>query len=61
MTGVQTCALPICFGPFEVRNASVAVMPGIGDQALLGMNVLKHFSLVQEGRRLTVSPAMVLR
>lgn len=49
------------FGPFEVRNASVAVMPGMGDQALLGMNVLKHFNLVQEGRRLTVSPAMVAR
>jgi clan AA aspartic protease (TIGR02281 family) len=37
------------FGPFEVRNASVAVMPGMGEQALLGMNVLKHFNLVQEG------------
>ena len=49
------------FGPFEVRNASVAVMPGMGEQALLGMNVLKHFSLVQEGRRLTVSSAVLAR
>lgn len=45
------------FGAFEVRNAQVAVMPGIGDTALLGMNVLRHFSLVQQGRRLTVSGA----
>lgn len=43
------------FGPFELRNASVAVMPGLDGKALLGMNVLKHFSLVQQGRRLTVS------
>lgn len=49
------------FGPFEVRNASVAVMPGMGEQALLGMNVLKHFNLAQEGRRLTVSPAVGAR
>lgn len=45
------------FGAFEVRNAQVAVMPGSGDTALLGMNVLKHFSLVQQGGRLTVSAA----
>ena len=45
----------------EVRNASVAVMPGMGEQALLGMNVLKHFNLAQEGRRLTVSPAVGAR
>lgn len=47
----------IRFGGFEVRNAMVAVMPGIGEQALLGMNVLRQFSLVQQGNRLTITPA----
>ncbi|MDD3352023.1 retropepsin-like aspartic protease [Zoogloea sp.] len=43
------------FGPFEVRHARVAVMPGMDDQALLGMDVLRHFRLVQQDRRLVVS------
>lgn len=45
----------IRFGGFELKNAKVAVMPDIGDTALLGMNVLRHFRLVQQGSRLTVS------
>jgi aspartyl protease family protein len=48
----------IRFGSFEVRNASVAVMPDMGEQALLGMNVLRQFSLVQQGNRLTITPAV---
>jgi aspartyl protease family protein len=48
----------IRFGSFEVRNARVAVMPDIGEQALLGMNVLRQFSLVQQGNRLTITPAV---
>ena len=47
----------IRFGNFEVRNARVAVMPDMGEQALLGMNVLRQFSLVQQGKRLTITPA----
>lgn len=47
----------IRFGSFEVRNARVAVMPDMGEQALLGMNVLRQFSLVQQGNRLTITPA----
>lgn len=43
------------FGDFEVRNVQVALMPGVGERALLGMNVLKHFSIVQEGRRLRLT------
>jgi predicted aspartyl protease len=34
------------------------VMPDIGEQALLGMNVLRQFSLVQQGNRLTITPAV---
>lgn len=45
------------FGNFEVRNVQVALMPVVEGRALLGMNVLKHFSMVQEGRRLTLTPA----
>ena len=46
----------IRFGGFEVRNAQVAVMPALGEHALLGMNVLRHFSLVQQGGTLSISP-----
>ena len=45
------------FGAFELRNPRVAVMPGMDGQALLGMDVLRHFSLVQEGGRLRISRA----
>lgn len=44
------------FGPFEVQHAQVAVMPAIGDRALLGMNVLKHFSLLHAGAELSIRP-----
>ena len=47
----------IRFGAFELRNARVAVMPGMDGQALLGMDVLRHFSLVQEGGQLRISRA----
>ena len=47
----------IRFGAFELRNPRVAVMPGMDGQALLGMDVLRHFSLVQEGGRLRISRA----
>lgn len=47
----------LLFGPFEVNNVQVALMPDLGDEALLGMNVLKHFSLTQRGRTLTVEAA----
>lgn len=43
------------FGAFELRNPRVAVMPGMDGQALLGMDVLRHFSLSQEGGRLRIS------
>jgi len=49
----------IRFGGFEVRNAQVAVMPALGDHALLGMNVLRHFSLVQQGGTLSIGPGAV--
>ena len=47
----------IRFGAFELRNPRVAVMPGMDGQALLGMDVLRHFSLSQEGGRLRISRA----
>ena len=30
-------------------------MPAIGDRALLGMNVLKHFSLLHAGAELSIA------
>lgn len=45
------------FGAFELRNPRVAVMPGMDGQALLGMDVLRHFSLSQEGGSLRISRA----
>lgn len=34
-------------GPIELKNISVVIMPGLGDDALLGMNVLKKFTVRQ--------------
>ena len=36
MTGVQTCALPICIGPFEVESA-VMTHPAVVECAITGV------------------------
>ncbi len=42
-------------GVFELRDVRATISPGLGEQALLGMSVLKHFSIVQEGDTLVIA------
>jgi clan AA aspartic protease (TIGR02281 family) len=42
------------FGAFRMTNVEVSVMPNMGDEALLGMNVLRNFSLEQKDGTLKI-------
>lgn len=57
---VQGCtarASRLSFGPFSLEDVSVMVLPNLGDQALLGMNVLSRLRIEQSGDRLRLSAA----
>lgn len=43
-------------GGLSVDNVRASITPGLGDQALLGMSFLRHFSLRQEDGRLVIAP-----
>lgn len=43
------------FGPFRLENLTVAVLPQLTSEALLGMNALRHVHLVQKEDRLRLS------
>lgn len=43
-------------GPFTLRQVSAAVVPRLGDEILLGMNVLRRFKLEIQGEQLQLSP-----
>lgn len=53
--GCNSRASELEFGPFRIFNASVAILPGLGNDALLGMNALRHVRLEQEANRLRLS------
>lgn len=42
-------------GPLLLRNVRATITDGLGEQALLGMSFLKHFSMIQEGDMLVLS------
>jgi len=44
-------------GPLLLRNVRATITDGLGEQALLGMSFLKHFSMIQEGDTLVLSLA----
>jgi clan AA aspartic protease (TIGR02281 family) len=55
---VQGCLVRVGrlgFGPFSLDNVSVAVLPDLRGEALLGMNVLKSVRLEQDGKYLRLS------
>jgi len=55
---VQGCTTQIeslFFGPFEVRDVGVVILPNLGGDALLGMNVLRRVRMEQSGDRLRLS------
>ncbi len=41
-------------GDLEIRNATAHINPGLSDEVLLGMSVLKHYELVQRGSTLVI-------
>lgn len=41
-------------GDLEIRNATAHINPGLSDEVLLGMSVLKHYELVQRGDQLII-------
>lgn len=43
------------FGPFRIENLSVAILPNLASDALLGMNALRHVRMEQEADRLRLS------
>lgn len=47
------------FGPFRIGNASVAILPNLTSEALLGMNALRKVRMEQQADtlRLSVSPS----
>jgi aspartyl protease family protein len=45
----------VSVGSLERLNVVAAISTGLGDEALLGMNYLKHFNLQQEGDTLVIS------
>ncbi|MGE0798785.1 MAG: TIGR02281 family clan AA aspartic protease [Lautropia sp.] len=40
----------------RIHDVEVAVLPGADGTVLLGMNVLRHFRIEQQGRRMTLTP-----
>ena len=44
----------VSLGKLELNNVRATITPGLGDEALLGMSFLKHFSLRQEGEKLII-------
>lgn len=44
-------------GPLLLRNVRATVTDKLGEQALLGMSFLKHFSMIQEGDTLILAVA----
>ena len=42
-------------GTLALQNVRATITPGLGEEALLGMSFLEHFSIVQEGDTLVIS------
>jgi len=46
----------VSVGGLSLSNVRATITPGLGEEALLGMSFLKHFSLRQEGDTLVIAP-----
>jgi aspartyl protease family protein len=45
----------LAIGEIELFDVNASIIPGMGvNEILLGMNVLKHFELIQSGNQLTI-------
>ncbi len=55
---VQGCTSRVAeldFGPFRIENLTVAILPNLSSEALLGMNALRHVRMEQEADKLKLS------
>ncbi len=50
----QTRIDSLQIGDLEVRNATAHINPGLSDEVLLGMSILKHYELVQRDGTLII-------
>ena len=50
--GCTTRVATLSFGPFQIENANVVILPNLGGKALLGMNALQRVHIEQKGDRL---------
>jgi aspartyl protease family protein len=46
----------LTFGPYELSNLRVGVVPNMSEEVLLGMNVLKNFSVQISGDQMLIKP-----
>lgn len=53
--GCTTRVSRLFFGPFEMHDVAVVILPQMGAEALLGMNVLRRVRMEQAGDRLRLS------
>ncbi len=54
-SGWMTRLGSVQFGALGLRDVRAMITPGLGDEALLGMSFLMHFSIVQEGDTLVIA------
>jgi aspartyl protease family protein len=50
----QTSIDQLRIGELEIRNATAHINPGLTDEVLLGMSILKHYELIQRGDQLVI-------
>ncbi|HZH07190.1 MAG TPA: retropepsin-like aspartic protease [Lautropia sp.] len=55
VTGCEASARQVEVAGLRLADVPVAVLPG-ADNVLLGMNVLKHFRIEQQGRQMRLTP-----
>ncbi|QLG87606.1 retroviral-like aspartic protease family protein [Chitinibacter bivalviorum] len=48
-------------GTFQLRNVPIGVIPKLGDEGLLGMNVLKNFAVQIQGDQMTIRSLSILK
>lgn len=45
----------VSVGVLELQDVRATITPGLGEESLLGMSFLRHFSIVQEGNTLVIA------
>jgi len=53
--GWMTRLAKVQVGALVLQDVSATIVPGLGEESLLGMSFLQHFSIVQDGDRLVMT------